>query len=120
MTDKTNARSNSARLTYSTMIFCSKCISEGKIKICEPPIEIRVVNISREGLCISTTEEFKEGAFLEFDITLEDTLYESISAKIMWTINNQSEYKYGLRINNITGKFSRHIYKLENRLLTSI
>lgn len=120
MTEKVDVRSNSARLTYSTKILCSRSISEGKINAYESPLEIQVVNISREGLCISTAEEFKEGAFLEFDITLEDTLYKSISANIMWTIKNQDANKYGLRINNITGKFSRHIYKMENRLLTSI
>ncbi|MGC7872897.1 PilZ domain-containing protein [Desulfosporosinus sp. SYSU MS00001] len=111
---------NSSRLPYSTEIYCSKCISEGKITVYELALEIKVVNISREGLCIVTEVEFKEGALLEFDITLEDKVYKSISAVILWIIKDQKNYKYGMRINNITGKLSRHIYKLENRFLARI
>jgi hypothetical protein len=120
MIDKTDKRSNGVRLSYCTEIICSRCISEGNLIVYESPLEIQVVNISREGLCISTTAEFKEGANLEFDITLEEIVYKSISARIIWTIRTQNGFKYGLLINNITGKLSRHIYKMENRFLTSI
>ncbi|WP_088188259.1 PilZ domain-containing protein [Desulfosporosinus sp. FKA] len=111
---------NSSRLPYSTEIYCSKCICEGKITVYELPLELKVVNVSREGLCITTEVEFKEGAFLEFDITLEDEIYKSVSAIILWIIKDQNNYKYGMRINNITGKLSRHIYKMENRFLARI
>jgi len=120
MNDKVDARRKSARLTNGMIIQCLKCISEGKINQYEPPLELDVVNISSEGLCISTTVIFKEGAVLEFDIQLEDTLYKSVSATIIWSIDNENNYRYGLHIKNITGKFSIHIYKLESRLLTSI
>lgn len=120
MNDNVDARRESARLTYGTIIQCSKCISEGKINIYEFPLEIQVVNISSEGLCISTTEVFMEGAVLEFNIALENTLYKSISATIIWSIKNENIYKYGLHIKNITGKFGTHIYKMENSLSTKI
>jgi len=120
MYDNVDARRKSARLTHGTIIQCLKCISEGKINKYESPLEIQVVNISCEGLCISTTEVFKEGAVLEFNIVLEDTLYESISATIIWSIKNENIYRYGLHIINITRKFSLHIYKMESRLSTSI
>jgi hypothetical protein len=102
------------------IIQCSKCISEGKIIKYEPQLEIQVVNISSEGLCISTTEVFKEGAILDFDIVLEETLYKSVSGTIIWSINDENIYKYGLHITNITGKFGTHIYMLECRLSTGI
>jgi len=115
-----NARRKNVRLTYDTIIQCSKCISEGKIIKYESPLELQVVNISSEGLCVSTTEVFKEGAVLEFDIALEENLYKSIYATILWVINNQNIYKYGLHIQNLTGKFGVHIFKMENRLSTNI
>lgn len=115
-----DARRKNARLIYSTILQCSKCISEGKINKYESPLEIEVVNISSEGLCISTTEVFKEGTVLEFDIALEDKLYKSIYGTILWIIKNKNIHKYGLHIQNITGKFGVHIYKLENRLSTNI
>jgi len=120
MNDNVEARRKSGRLPYGATIQCSKCISEGKVNTYESPLEIQVVNISSEGLCISTIEVFKEGAILEFDIALEDTVYKSISATILWSINNENRYKYGLHIKNITGKFGTHIYKMESRLSTSI
>jgi len=120
MNDKVEARRKSGRLPYGATIQCSKCISEGKVNTYESPLEIKVVNISSEGLCISTTEVFKKGAVLEFDIQLEDTLYKSVSATIIWSIDNENNYRYGLHIKNITGKFSIHIFKLESRLSTSI
>ena len=120
MDNNVDARRKSDRLTCGATILCSKCISEGKVNTYESPLVIQVVNISSEGLCISTTEVFKEGAILEFNIALEDTLYKSISASILWSINNENRYKYGLHIKNITGKFGTHIYKIESRLSTSI
>lgn len=110
----------SARLTYCVILQCTKCISEGKISKYETPLEIQVVNISSEGLCISTTEVFKEGALLEFDTILEHMLYQSISATIIWSIKKENSYEYGLQITNITGKFSLHINKVSNRFSTSI
>lgn len=120
MNDIVDARRKSSRSTYGTIIQCLKCISEGKIYKYEYPLDIQVVNISSEGLCISTTEVFKEGAVLEFNIALEDTLYQFISATIIWSIENENKYEYGLHIKNITGKFSMHIYKMESRLARSI
>ena len=120
MNDNVEVRRKSTRLTYSIIMQCSKCTSEGKTRKYESPLEIEVVNISGEGLCISTTEAFNEGAILEFDIALEETLYKSISAIILWSIKSESLYKYGLHIENITGKFGVHIYKVESRLSTSI
>ncbi|KUO71079.1 MAG: hypothetical protein APF81_19830 [Desulfosporosinus sp. BRH_c37] len=119
MNDNVDVR-KSTRLTYGMVIQCLKCISEGEIYKYEPPMEIRVANISSEGLCIFTTEIFKDGAVLEFNIALENELYKSISATIIWSIKNENFYKYGLHIKNITGKFSLHIYKMESRLSTSI
>lgn len=115
-----DARRKRARLPYGMTILCSKYISAGKINKYESPLEIQVVNISSEGLCISTTEVFNEGAVLEFNIALEDTLYKSLSATIIWSIKHENIYKYGLNIRNITGKFSIHIYRMESRLSTSI
>jgi len=66
MNDNVDAHRERGRLTYNTMIQCSKCISEGKISKYESPLDIEVVNISSEGLCISTTEVFIEGSVLEF------------------------------------------------------
>ena len=120
MNQNGDTRRNSARLTYGTIIQCSKCISEGKINKYEPALEIQVVNISTEGLCISTAEIFKEGAVLEFNIALEETLYKSIFGTIIWSIKNKNISKYGLHIENITGKFGVHIYKMESRLSTGI
>ena len=120
MNDNVDARRKSARLTYGEIIQCSKCISEGTVNKYKPPLEIRVVNISTEGLCISTPEVFKEDAILEFNIALEDTLYKSISGTIIWSIRNENINKYGLHIKNITGKFGMHIYKIESRLSTDI
>ena len=120
MNDNVDDRRRSPRLTYSTIIQCLQCISEGKIYKYDSPLEIQVVNISSEGLCISTTEVFKEGAILEFNMALEDTLYRSISATIMWGIKNANIYNYGLHFLNITGRFGVHIYKMESRLSTSV
>ncbi|AFM40144.1 PilZ domain-containing protein [Desulfosporosinus acidiphilus SJ4] len=119
MPDKEDARSD-VRLTYNTIIQCTKCISEGKVVVYAPLLEIQVMNISREGLCITTEVEFKEGALLEFDITLGDTLYKSISARVLWSIKDEDRYRYGMHINYISGKLSRHIYQIENRLFTSV
>ncbi len=83
MNDNVDSRRKSDRLIYDVIIQCSKCISEGKIYKYESPMEIEVANISSEGLCISATEVFKEGAILEFDIALEDTLYKSMSATVL-------------------------------------
>ena len=120
MNNNVEDQRESARSTYGTKIQCSKCISEGKINKYESPLEIQVVNISSEGLCISTTEVFMEGAVIEFNIALEDELYKSISATIIWSIKSENIYKYGLHIKNITGKFGTHIYKMENSLSTSV
>ncbi len=120
MIDNVDARRKSDRLTYGKTIQCSKCISEGKINMYESPLEIQVVNISSEGLCISTTEVLKEGAVLEFNIALEDIVYKSISATIIWSIKNEDIYKYGLLIKNITGRFGMHIHKLESGLSKNI
>ncbi|SPF33139.1 PilZ domain-containing protein [Candidatus Desulfosporosinus infrequens] len=120
MSDNINTRVKRARLTYSTVIQCSKSISEGEISKYKDPLELQVVNISSEGLCISTTEVFKKGTILEFNIVLEDTLYTTLSATIIWSIKAENAYKYGLHIENITGKFSIHIYKMESRLSTNI
>jgi hypothetical protein len=120
MNDYVDTRRKSDRLIFDVIIQCSKCIAEGNIIKYEPQLEIPVVNISSEGLCISTTEVFKEGAILEFNIALEDTLYKSISGTIIWSIKDENIYKYGLHITNITGKFGAHIYMLECRLSTVI
>lgn len=120
MNDNEDVRRKGTRFTYGTIIQCLKCISEGKITKYESPLEIQVVNISREGLCISTTEVFKQGAMLEFNIALEDTLYKALFATIIWSINNETEYNYGLHIKNITGKFGVHIYMMESSLSKSI
>lgn len=53
MNSNNDDRKMSARLADQIIIQCSKCISEGKIKKYEPPLEIQVLNISSEGLCIS-------------------------------------------------------------------
>lgn len=120
MNDNVDDNRKSARLTCGAIIQCSKCISEGKINKYESPLEIQVVNISNEGLCISTTEVFKEGAVLEFNIAMEDTLYKSISGTIIWSIKNENIYKYGLQIKNITGKLGTHINDMDCRLSRSI
>jgi len=116
MNGKVYARRKSERLIYDVIIQCSKYISEQKVNIYESPLVIQVMNISKEGLCISTTEVFKKGAVLEFDIALEDKLYKSISGTIVWSITNENGNEYGLHINNITGKFGTHIYMIESRL----
>lgn len=120
MNNDFNARRKSDRLIYDVKIQCLKYISEGKIIKYESPLEIQVANISNEGLCIFTTEVFNEGAVLEFDIALEDELYKSISGTIIWSIKNESRNEYGLHINNITGKFVTHIYRIESRLSINI
>jgi PilZ domain. len=120
MNDNVYDHRMSPRLTYGTIIQCSQCISGGKIHLYDSPLEIQVLNISNEGLCISSTEVFEEGAILEFNIQLEDILYRSISATIIWSIKNANVYNYGLHIMNITGKFGVHIYKIGSRLSTRI
>jgi hypothetical protein len=120
MNENVDARRRSTILTDATIIQCSQCISEGKISKYESPLEIQVVNISSEGLCISTSEVFKEGAVLEFNIVLGNTLYKSIFATIIWSIKNENIYKYGLHIKNITGQFNIHIYEMQSRFSTSI
>jgi len=122
MNEKVDLRRRSAILTNGTTIQCLQCISEGIISKYESPLEIQVVNISSDGLCISTAQVFKEGAVLEFNIVLGNTLYKSIFAAIIWSIKNENIYKYGLHIKNITGQFNTHIhiYEMENRFSTSI
>jgi len=120
MNQNVDVRGRSTISTDGTVIQCLQCISEGEIIKYEPSLKIQVVNISIEGLCISTEKVFKKGTVLEFNIALGDTLYESILATIIWSIKNENIYKYGLHIKNITGQFNNHIYEMKSGFSTSI
>lgn len=120
MNNSGSERRKSLRLNEKTIILCSKCISEGERNVFSPSVGLDVINISGEGLCVSAIHEFKKGAMLELDITMEDVPYKAVTARIIWSVKHKSLYNYGLRIENITGKFKSHIERLEARISTRI
>lgn len=120
MNNRIDERRANFRLSYNTVVLCSKCILDGRIETYDPPLEMQVVNISMDGLCISTSKVFMEGAVLEFDMALEEIIYKNTFARIMWLIKSDRTYRYGLNIKNMTGRLSTHICKLENRISESV
>ena len=120
MLDTSDNRRKSERVIYDVIIRCSKAIFAGQLISYDSPLEMQVVNISNEGLCVASSEVFSKGAILEFSIVLEDSVYEDLSGTVIWTINEDNLNKYGLHFNRTAVKFVEHVNLIENKLAMSL
>lgn len=53
-------------------------------------------------------------SLIEFELILEDVIYKSMFAKIIWDMDFENKKKYGVNIQNIPGTLSTHIFELED------
>lgn len=120
MYNNDNTRRKENRIGTNATILCSKYICDGKIDVFKPPKELQVENLSTEGLCVISSETFKEGSTIKLDITLDNVTYQSLFAKIIWNIKTDNIYRYGINIQNVSGRFKRQVHELEKRISTII
>ena len=66
-----------------------------------PPVEMRTINVARDGMAIASREPVVEGAHYKvlFDVTVDGRAYQvAAGAKVIFCVYaGQSEFKSGLR-----------------------
>ncbi len=66
-----------------------------------PPLEMRTINVARDGMAISSREPIVEGAHYRvlFDVPVDGTAYQvAAGARVIFCVYaGQSEFKAGLR-----------------------
>ena len=66
-----------------------------------PPLEMRTINVARDGMAIASREPVVEGAHyqVQFDLMVDGTAYQvAAGAKVVFCVYaGQSEFKAGLR-----------------------
>jgi hypothetical protein len=117
---KTYNSRKSKRIDYYSKIQCTKSIQRGETKEYEEPLELMLISVSVGGLSIISEEPFEKGTILIFNLKLEETLYEKVSANVIWTIKKGDMFRNGLGIMNISGKLYRHLSRLDNGITTRV
>lgn len=66
-----------------------------------PPMEMRTINVARDGMAIASREPVEEGALyrVHFDVPIDGTAYKvAAGARVIFCVYaGQSEFKAGLR-----------------------
>ena len=76
--------------------------SDGRLLLgCSPPLEMRTINVARDGMAITSREPVVEGAHyrVSFKVTVDGTQHHiDAGAKVIFCVYaGQSEFKAGLR-----------------------
>jgi len=117
---KHNNSRKSRRVDYYSKIQCTKSILGGETKEYEEPLELMLISVSVGGLSVISEEPFEKDTILMFNLKLEDTLYEKVSANVIWTIKKGDMFRSGLGIMNISGKLYRHLSRLDNGIAARV
>jgi hypothetical protein len=118
--DKFSEMRRSRRIEYYSKIYCLKYFYGGNEVEPNKPIDIMLINISRTGLGIICEHKFEDNTILVLDLSLEDIIYKSVSAKVIWGIPKGNLHRYGLEICRLSGKLFTHLSKLDNSIVTHI
>ncbi len=110
----------SKRINYSARICCTKSMNDGGVEEFEEPVEMLLHDVSAGGLGVICDRLFEGGSVLVLSITLEEVLYEKVTARVMWTIDKEDTYRHGLEIMNLSGKLFRHLSRLDNSITTTV
>ena len=115
MSEFSSERRTIGRVELISQAQCVKRQIERKTIDYDPVLEVTLLNVSENGLCIKTAELFKKDEFITLNILLEDEIYMGVRGKVLWVMKDGESHQYGLLVENMSGRLVSHSYRLDNR-----
>ncbi|MEA4848596.1 MAG: PilZ domain-containing protein [Clostridiaceae bacterium] len=120
MDSKRDDSRKNKRVGYYSKIQCIKSIQGDKTEEYEEPLELTLINISAGGLGIISEKTFEKDAVLTFNLKLEEKEYKRVLARVIWIMEKDGKFKYGLEIVNMSGRLYKHLSLLDNGIMTTV
>ena len=101
-----------ARVPYKYMINNAKLlVMTGDCVLREGSFKLAAFDLSKGGIGVITKENLPNGAFLTFDISIEDIQY-TIMGMVKWKMSNEFTHRYGIEFMGTGNMLYRHIEAL--------